>query len=150
MSRATNPLRDPLRYDAEGKTLVDPPEGKVNQDVRLQLLQKHLPEGLGGPTAYTRPETVKTEASTGSGPNKTHHVYPHLWGTPSKLTVTDKSGSSRGKSKMMSTSQETYGYEAPDPYEQDEDRSNFVQKGNFTEYLRESIRKHVNLKKTAH
>jgi len=81
----------------------------------------------------------------------TEHKFPHVYtgfGVPSKLKVT-ATGPLRNAPPYVTTSQESWKWEEPDPdvYLQ---RGHFNEKGTFTEFLRESIRKHVNLKKTAH
>mmetsp|Transcript_9969 Transcript_9969/g.11585 ORF Transcript_9969/g.11585 Transcript_9969/m.11585 type:complete len:151 (+) Transcript_9969:112-564(+) len=150
MARATNPLRDPLRHDASGRVFVDPPE-PLNPELRASLIDKHFPDGIEGrPRTTPAASIAQSDASSGSGLEKTHHVFPHLWGPPSKLTITANTNP-RAKNKLKTTSQDTYCLQELDQLDDDiYDRQNFVQKGNFTEYLRESIRKHVNLKKTAH
>mmetsp|Transcript_11689 Transcript_11689/g.24459 ORF Transcript_11689/g.24459 Transcript_11689/m.24459 type:complete len:276 (-) Transcript_11689:1325-2152(-) len=81
----------------------------------------------------------------------TEHTFPHVYtgfGVPSKLKVT-ATGPVRGAPGAYTTTQDSWKWEPPDP-DVYLNRKYFRGKGGFTDYLRESIRKHVNLMKTAH
>jgi len=174
--RDSNPLHETLRYDAQGHYYYETPY-PTNLQSRKQLLEqtKAAYDKQRKDVMKPRPRTHQQDGArrhrnvAASQPElsileerqnrlsryiegyKVEHVFPHIysgWGVPSTMPVT-AFGPRKGRPAYRTTSQEHYAWEPPD-IDVYAERKNFTRKGDFTEYLRASIKKQVNLKRISH
>lgn len=178
--RQCNPLHEAMRFDASGHTFYETPEATdlelrrklVNQATKEYIKKredvlkkpsrlKHASTHRSRPPPQPEPAQLSILEERQQRLSKyidgydTEHFFPHIYtgyGPPSYIRVTafgPNAYTSKMNRKYLTTSQEAYAWEQPD-MDVYAERGAFTKKGEFTSYLRATIMKQVNLKKTAH